>query len=208
MATKGPTNLELLDALNPSEEAFHSKWIIHISSEMFAVWQHHFLPKIDISNAAKIRKLSADFAVLELNQPTSARQLFSTVFPRWASPLQHQWPVDPNSKGFVEKATQGILKKFGSHWSSSSFFYITETQNYSHGSKRAIDAVKNRAFNSIEHSFQISWRHFISRHRRQRTFCWTQFIPAAFRFLPRWWIRLFVEQNRHRQHIEPQQSWR
>jgi len=122
MATKGPTNLELLDALNPSEEAFHSKWIIHISSEMFAVWQHHFLPKIDISNAAKIRKLSADFAVLELNQPTSARQLFSTVFPRWASPLQHQWPVDPNSKGFVEKATQGIVKKFGSHWSSLELF--------------------------------------------------------------------------------------
>ncbi len=122
MANERPPIRALLDALNPSEDAFHSKWIIQISSEMFTVWQKHFLPKIDPSNAAKIRKLSSDFAVLELNQPTSARQLFSTVFPRWASPLAHQWPVDPNSKGFVEKATQGLMKKFGHDWRSLELF--------------------------------------------------------------------------------------
>lgn len=105
-----------ISPLLPKEDQFHLRWILQVSSEMRKIWEKDFLPQIETSENPQIKCLSQDFLTLESKTPLSARRLIQTVFPRWLSPIHHQWPTKPQSEGFVEKAAQALVRKFGTNW--------------------------------------------------------------------------------------------
>lgn len=90
-------------------------WMLQISHESRQVWMNDFLPDIAEQGTCEIEQLGNDFCIMRTNENLSSGQLRSTVFPRWVTPLEHQWPTKPSIDGFVEKAAQGLHRKFGSN---------------------------------------------------------------------------------------------
>lgn len=79
---------------------------------MVQVWQRDFFDLGSLPTSYQLKKLAQDFLLLEFGEVVSAQQLLKTVFPRWVSPVEHQWPTKPASDGFVERASQGLARKF------------------------------------------------------------------------------------------------
>ena len=114
-----------LSQLIPADATAHENWILQISSEMLALWQKDFLELGSLPSQYKLRKLSKDFIILEFNQSVSPAQLQKTIFPRWLSPIEHQWPVNPTTEGFVEKASQGLMRRFSGRCQEIDVFATT-----------------------------------------------------------------------------------
>ena len=106
-----------LQLLNDAGEPCN-QWLLQVSTEARRVWLRDFLNNVIGEENIAIEQLGNDFCLLRGNQALTSGQLLSTVFPRWLSPLEHQWPTKPASDGFVEKAAQGLSRKFGAHWES------------------------------------------------------------------------------------------
>jgi len=61
-----------------------------------------------------LKKLGTDFHLARLSDPSLLRSSDWSPFVRWSLPVHHAWPCNPQKmEGFVEKAAQAILKKFG-----------------------------------------------------------------------------------------------
>ncbi|MCW1887084.1 hypothetical protein OKA04_20265 [Luteolibacter flavescens] len=85
-------------------------WLIRIP-DVFAP----FAPQILEGLGARPRKaLGSDYHLVDLADPSALEDSEWSIFIRWALPVDHAWPCCPQKMdGFVEKAAQGILKKFG-----------------------------------------------------------------------------------------------
>jgi 23S rRNA U2552 (ribose-2'-O)-methylase RlmE/FtsJ len=111
-----------LSKLLPSTPLVSKRWLVQISFEMHAIWQKDFLDLGGLPAQFRQTKLAQDFLILEFEDNLSGLQIQKTIFPRWLCPIEHQWPVNPSKDGFVEKAAQGICRKFTGKWSSIDVF--------------------------------------------------------------------------------------
>lgn len=60
------------------------------------------------------KRLGGDYHLVRLADPAALRESEWAIFTSWNLPVDHAWPCCPQKMdGFVEKAAQGILKKFG-----------------------------------------------------------------------------------------------
>lgn len=113
-------------SLLPTETSFNSRWMLHVSSEMQNEWREHFLSRISSVDTLTIRKLEQDFLILESPFPLSAKSLLQTIYPRWVSPIEHQWPTNPEREGFAEKAAQALHERFAGQWAQVEFISTTQ----------------------------------------------------------------------------------
>ncbi len=106
--------IERLNMLIPESKNQHTLWMIQLGSETKDLWEREFLQSISLKNAPVT--LGRDFYSISLNEAANARDLLKTIFPRWICPILHQWPVNPRSEKFVERACSGIQNKLGLEW--------------------------------------------------------------------------------------------
>jgi 23S rRNA U2552 (ribose-2'-O)-methylase RlmE/FtsJ len=106
--------IERLNMLIPESENQHTHWMIQLGSETKDLWEREFLQSISLKNAPVT--LGRDFYSISLNEAANSRDLLKTIFPRWICPILHQWPVNPRSEKFVERACSGIQNKLGLEW--------------------------------------------------------------------------------------------
>lgn len=60
------------------------------------------------------KRLGQEYYWIRLARPDLLREAEASVFLRWNLPLEHAWPCSPaKTEGFVEKAAQALLAKFG-----------------------------------------------------------------------------------------------
>ena len=100
--------------LIPESKNQYTSWLIQLGSETKDLWEREFLQSISLKNSPVT--LGRDFYSISLNNAANARDLLKTIFPRWICPIQHQWPVNPRSEKFVERACSGIQNKLGLDW--------------------------------------------------------------------------------------------
>lgn len=130
-----------------------NQWLLQVSQEARQVWRHDFLSEIFESEDIGIDQLGNDFCILRGKQSVTSKQLLSTVFPRWMSPLEHQWPTKPSTDGFVEKAAQGLSRKFGPHWESLEILSTTpELKRIAVGLKGRLSQLSETEDNSTSKS--------------------------------------------------------
>ena len=85
-------------------------WIIRIS-DVFAPIAAEVLKHF---GADSHTALGAEFYSIKTLTPEAIRSTPASIFARWNLPLQHTWPCNPQKmEGFIEKASQTLLKKFG-----------------------------------------------------------------------------------------------
>jgi 23S rRNA U2552 (ribose-2'-O)-methylase RlmE/FtsJ len=118
-AQKSTHSNDLLRRLNSlasgqPESEKHSAWILQLSPETKSLWEKDFLASLFPSKSPI--PLGGDFYSLSFDAPVSSQALLATIFPRWICPLQHQWPVNPRSEKFVERAATGLQQKLGLNW--------------------------------------------------------------------------------------------
>lgn len=59
-------------------------------------------------------KLGSGYHLIHPTEPASLERSDAAVFIRWNLPIEHSWPCNPQKMdGFIEKAAQTLLKKFG-----------------------------------------------------------------------------------------------
>lgn len=59
------------------------------------------------------KRLGTEYFLVQMNGAGIRKSAFSK-FVRWNLPVEHSWPCNPEKMtGFIEKAAQGMLKKFG-----------------------------------------------------------------------------------------------
>lgn len=64
--------------------------------------------------ATSTTRLGQDYYVIKTATPEAVRQSEAGKFARWNLPLDHTWPCNPQKmEGFIEKAAQTLLRKFG-----------------------------------------------------------------------------------------------
>lgn len=64
--------------------------------------------------AASSTRLGHDYYLIKALDPQVFRQSEAAKFARWNLPMDHTWPCNPQKmEGFIEKAAQTLLKKFG-----------------------------------------------------------------------------------------------
>ena len=60
------------------------------------------------------KQIGHDYYLIKTEAPEQLRESKLAKFLRWKLPLNHAWPCNPTkTDGFVEKAAQGLLRKFG-----------------------------------------------------------------------------------------------
>jgi len=107
--------IERLERLSQASSGNHQSWMIQLSPETKTLWERDFLATLKPEKSTF--PLGGDFYTLTFHSPLSSAALLGTIFPRWCCPLQHQWPVNPRSEKFVERAAAGIQHKLGLSWS-------------------------------------------------------------------------------------------
>jgi 23S rRNA (cytidine2498-2'-O)-methyltransferase len=86
-------------------------WIVRLG-EVFtpiasALWEE--------LGAPTVTPLGGDLHSLHFQNPIDLTTLEASCFLRWQVPVHHVWPTQPSkTEGFVEKAAQGLARKFGS----------------------------------------------------------------------------------------------
>jgi 23S rRNA U2552 (ribose-2'-O)-methylase RlmE/FtsJ len=106
--------LERLDSFKQTSAAKHASWMVQVSPETKSLWERDFLASLCPSKSPQ--SLGGDFYSVSFTEPVSSGNLLETVFPRWCCPVQHQWPVNPRSEKFVERAAFGLQQKLGVKW--------------------------------------------------------------------------------------------
>lgn len=108
----GQSVLAKIQALAPRSSSLYKNWILQVSQNAVEVWKKDFLNEVD--PLAKVTHCGRDFYELSTTAGVTSKQLLDTALTRWICPIEHRWPTQPNSTGFVERAAAGLLKKFGS----------------------------------------------------------------------------------------------
>ncbi|WP_052573493.1 SAM-dependent methyltransferase [Haloferula sp. BvORR071] len=89
-----------------------TSWLLRIP-EVFAPQADEILAGL---GAVPQKKLGADYHLVRLEEPERLKDSEWAKFISWRLPVHHAWPCNPQKmEGFVEKAAQGIFKKFGQH---------------------------------------------------------------------------------------------
>ncbi len=85
-------------------------WLIRIS-EVFA----EFATEIVSALGGEIsKKLGSEYYLIQTRDPAAIHQSEAAIYLRWNLPVDHAWPCNPeNMEGFVEKAAQAMMRKFG-----------------------------------------------------------------------------------------------
>lgn len=66
--------------------------------------------------ASSSKRLGADYYLIKVSPPWCLRDFDVAKFVRWHMPVGHAWPCNPRKMdGFIEKAAQAMLQKFGGH---------------------------------------------------------------------------------------------
>lgn len=85
-------------------------WLVRISTH-FAGLEREIL---DAVGAKPLKKLGRDVHLVRLAEPSALRTSEAAIFVRWNLPVHHSWPCVPkDTDGFVEKAAQAMMRKFG-----------------------------------------------------------------------------------------------
>lgn len=87
-----------------------SPWLVRIP-EIFEGIASEVLKRF---GAATSTRLGHDYYLIKTATPGAIRESEAGKFARWNLPMDHTWPCNPQKMdGFVEKAAQTLLKKFG-----------------------------------------------------------------------------------------------
>lgn len=87
-----------------------SPWLVRIP-EIFEGVAAEVLKRL---GADTFTRLGQDFYSVKLPDPAKAWKSEAAKFARWNLPLDHSWPCNPQKMdGFIEKAAQTLLAKFG-----------------------------------------------------------------------------------------------
>lgn len=85
-------------------------WLVRIP-EIFAGIAPEILRRFDAETSTR---LGLDFYLLKTASKTAIQNSETAKFARWNLPVDHSWPCNPQKMdGFIEKAAQTLLKKFG-----------------------------------------------------------------------------------------------
>ncbi len=88
-----------------------SAWLVRIP-EVFAGMAAEILQRLGAGTATK---LGSEYFLLKSLQPAALRESEAAIFVQWNLPAEHSWPCCPQTmEGFIEKAAQTLLRKFGS----------------------------------------------------------------------------------------------
>ncbi len=64
--------------------------------------------------ATSCTRLGLEYYLIKTATPEAVRQSEASTFARWNLPMEHSWPCHPaKMEGFIEKAAQALLRKFG-----------------------------------------------------------------------------------------------
>lgn len=106
-----------MSQMHPSETAANASaarepvpWLVRISEVLDGAAEEvlkHF-------GAQAVTRLGSEYYLIKTSTPGAVRHSDVTKFVRWNMPIQHSWPCNPQKMdGFIEKAAQTLLKKFG-----------------------------------------------------------------------------------------------
>ncbi len=85
-------------------------WLVRIP-EIFAGIADEVLRRC---GAGACTRLGQDYYLIKTTKPAAVQQSAAAKFVRWNLPMDHTWPCNPQKMdGFIEKAAQTLLKKFG-----------------------------------------------------------------------------------------------
>jgi 23S rRNA (cytidine2498-2'-O)-methyltransferase len=88
-----------------------SSWLIRIP-EVFAPLAEEIIASLRPMAATR---LGNDYVLLKLDGEGDVSQSEAAMFIQWNLPVHHSWPCNPQKmEGFIEKAAQTLLRKFGS----------------------------------------------------------------------------------------------
>lgn len=87
-----------------------AKWLIRIS-EVFAGFENEILQSL---GADFHKRVGREYLLVGIRDPKTIHQSEAAKYVRWNLPVHHSWPCSPQDMpGFVEKAAQALLHKFG-----------------------------------------------------------------------------------------------
>jgi 23S rRNA (cytidine2498-2'-O)-methyltransferase len=89
----------------------HSKstnWLAQVGPEFYSMWAQI----IQDANPAQINSLGNNFYSVKFSKIPSKNELTDSFFSRYWMPVDYMWPTNVNEKGFIEKCSQGLMKKF------------------------------------------------------------------------------------------------
>lgn len=146
--------LERLNMLIPASTNQHTSWMIQLGSETKDLWEREFLQSISLKNSPV--NLGRDFYSISLHAAANSRDILKTIFPRWICPILHQWPVNPRSEKFVERACSGIQNKLGLQWQNIQVLSATpELKKVATGIKGRLLQIKQNSENTSDSKMSI-----------------------------------------------------
>ncbi|TDU69223.1 hypothetical protein EI77_02871 [Prosthecobacter fusiformis] len=94
----------------PTSQPQSHSWLVRIP-EIFEGVAGEVLERF---GATSTTRLGQDYYLIKTPKPSAIHESESAKFARWNLPLDHSWPCNPQKmEGFIEKAAQTLLKKFG-----------------------------------------------------------------------------------------------
>jgi predicted rRNA methylase YqxC with S4 and FtsJ domains len=107
---KSSTDQGEIAAQPPSNAPQLTPWLVRISEVLENV-ADEVLRRF---GAQSVTKLGNEYYLIKTATPEAVRHSEVAKFARWNLPIQHSWPCNPQKMdGFVEKAAQTLVKKFG-----------------------------------------------------------------------------------------------
>lgn len=96
--------------MNDNARSAPTPWLVRIP-EIFAGIVPEILRRFGVETSTR---LGLDFYLLKSAERTVIQGSEMAKFARWNLPMEHTWPCNPRKMGgFIEKAAQTLLKKFG-----------------------------------------------------------------------------------------------
>jgi 23S rRNA (cytidine2498-2'-O)-methyltransferase len=94
----------------PTPAPSPATWLIRISE----VFENFSKEIVEGLSGGISKKLGSEYYLIQTSEPTLLQRSESAKFIRWNLPVEHAWPCNPeNMEGFVEKAAQALVRKFG-----------------------------------------------------------------------------------------------
>lgn len=100
----------MTDSLKNDNSAAPQPWLVRIP-EIFEGIADDVLRRF---GAISSTRLGQDYYLIKTATPAAIQQSEAAKFARWNLPMEHTWPCNAQKMdGFIEKAAQTLLKKFG-----------------------------------------------------------------------------------------------
>jgi 23S rRNA (cytidine2498-2'-O)-methyltransferase len=100
----------MTDSVKNESPPPHQPWLVRIP-EIFAGVADAVLKRFGADSSTR---LGQDYYLIRTATPAAIRQSEAAKFARWNLPMEHTWPCNAQKMdGFIEKAAQTLLKKFG-----------------------------------------------------------------------------------------------